>query len=77
MWVMMITTAVNRGWPGDISLEDNHMTLGLPVPCVLRTEKISTVDVAQARVLGRLDEARMAQVRSRLASILQLEPHHG
>ena len=74
LWVLMITTAANKGWPGDISLENDHLALGLPVPCVIRTEKISTVEVAQARVLGRLDKGRLAQVRSRMAAILGVAP---
>jgi mRNA interferase MazF len=73
IWVMMITTAINKGWPGDLSLEDDHASLGLPVPCVLRTEKVSTVEVAHARLIGRLDGDRLGQVRSMIATMLQLE----
>src|SRR5690606_1677928 len=39
LWVLMITSAVHRGWPGDVTVED-HRTAGLPAPSIVRTAKI-------------------------------------
>ena len=42
LWVLMITSAENRGWPGDVLIENLEGT-GLPVPSVIRTAKIATI----------------------------------
>jgi hypothetical protein len=36
LWAMMITSAENRGWPGDILVTDIRQA-GLPAPSVVRT----------------------------------------
>ena len=38
LWVVMITSAENRGWPGDVPV-NNLATAGLPAPSVIRTAK--------------------------------------
>jgi mRNA interferase MazF len=53
LWVAMITSAENRGWPGDIAVSDLRLA-GLPVPSVVRTAKIATIEAADAVRLGRL-----------------------
>ncbi len=53
LWVLMITSARNRGWPGDIEIED-VLAAGLGVPSVIRTAKILTVEARQAEVIGAL-----------------------
>jgi mRNA interferase MazF len=53
LWVMMITSAVNRGWAGDIEIAD-HQAAGLPVPSVVRTAKIATIDAKDAEAIGGL-----------------------
>lgn len=65
-WVMMITSAVNRGWPGDLTVE-NYVSAGLPIPSVVRTEKITTLESKGAQKVGRISDALLAQVRVRLA----------
>lgn len=66
-WALMITSAANRGWPGDVSLEDNYAAYGLPAPSVIRTEKVAVLESASANLLGAVGDALLAQVRARLA----------
>jgi len=56
LWVAMITSAENRGWPGDIAVSDLRHA-GLPVPSVVRSAKIATIEAADAVHLGRLAAA--------------------
>lgn len=36
LWVVMITSAENRSWAGDVSLADEYQAVGLPIPSVVR-----------------------------------------
>ena len=67
----MITSAANRGWRGDVSLETQFAECGLEVPCVVRTAKISTVEGKRARYAGRLPDNVFEAVQ---AQILQIIP---
>lgn len=67
LWVLMITSAANKGWQGDVSLDNNLAECGLNVPCVIRTAKISTIEISQARKSGALTDDLLAQVRAKLA----------
>ena len=69
LWVLMITSAANRGWPGDVVISDLGAA-GLPVASVIRTEKIATIDARDAVRLGTLVESDRAQVRRRLSTYL-------
>jgi len=51
LWVVMITSSENRGWPSDIPVPD-HISAGLPEPSVVRPAKIATVEVRAAEPLG-------------------------
>lgn len=62
LWVLMITSAANRGWPGDISLETRFAECSLGVPCVIRTAKISTVEAGRARKTGTLPDDLFCEV---------------
>ena len=53
LWVLMVTSAANRGWPGDIAISDLKMS-GLPVPSLVRTAKIATIEALDAEFIGRL-----------------------
>ena len=66
----MITSAANKGWEGDVSLEQHFAECGLPVPCVVRTAKITTVEAARAQRRGALPSKLWAEVQARLASAL-------
>lgn len=63
LWVLMITSAANKGWQGDLSLETRFAECGLAVPCVIRTAKIATVEANRARRSGRLPPDLFAEVR--------------
>jgi len=67
LWVMMITSAENRGWPGDVPVS-NLALAGLPVPSVIRTAKIATIEAADATKLGRVSPAVFRQVARRCPS---------
>ena len=54
VWVVMVTSARHRPWPGDVSLEERYGEASLPAPSVVRTAKIATVDAARTSLLGRL-----------------------
>lgn len=53
LWVVMITSAENRGWAGDFPIV-RHAAAGLPAPSVIRSAKIATIEAAQAMRLGRV-----------------------
>ena len=65
LWVVMITSAENRGWPGDVPV-NNLATTGLPVPSVIRTAKIATIEASDATRLGKISRALVRQVANRL-----------
>lgn len=70
LWVVMITSAENRGWPDDVPIPELAGT-GLPAPSVIRPAKIATIEAADAvrlgRVPGEICQAVLAAVRARLA----------
>ena len=72
LWVVMITSAENRGWPGDVPVA-NLQLAGLPVPSIIRSAKMATINAADASALGRLPAAQIKQVtagiRQRLAPV--------
>lgn len=53
LWVVMITSAQNRGWAGDFPIT-GYAAAGLPVPSVIRSAKIATIKASQAARLGRI-----------------------
>ncbi len=69
LWVVMITSAENRGWPGDVPV-NNLAAAGLPVPSVIRTAKIATIDAFAAARLGNIPPALFRQVASRIEKLL-------
>jgi mRNA interferase MazF len=58
LWVLMITSAENRGWPGDVVVDDLEVA-GLPAPSIVRTAKIATIEAADASLLGHLSRAAL------------------
>jgi mRNA interferase MazF len=69
LWVVMITSAENRRWPGDVTIGD-LASAGLPAPSVIRTAKIATIEAADATNLGRVPPALYRRVASRLSGNL-------
>ena len=51
LWVVMVTSAENREWTGDVPIDD-YAAAGLPAPSVIRTAKIATIDARDAEPLG-------------------------
>ncbi len=71
LWVVMITSAANRGWPGDVDIADTARA-GLPAPSVIRTAKIATIEAGRAEARGWIGDAAMTQVRREIADRLGL-----
>jgi mRNA interferase MazF len=65
LWVVMITSAENRGWPGDVTVS-NLEQAGLPAPSVIRTAKIATIEVSDATKLGKIPAALLKQVVNKI-----------
>ncbi|MCY4025402.1 MAG: type II toxin-antitoxin system PemK/MazF family toxin [Acidobacteria bacterium] len=69
LWVVMITSAENRGWAGDVAVKDLGQA-GLPAPSVIRTAKIATIESSDATRLGRIPATQRRQVARRLVRLL-------
>lgn len=69
LWVVMITSAENRGWPGDVLVDDLGMA-GLPAASVVRTAKIATIEARDAQRLGRIAVDPMQVIGRHLAAAL-------
>jgi mRNA interferase MazF len=65
LWVVMITSAKNRAWPGDVAVNDLELA-GLPVPSVIRTAKIATIEVSDAMRIGKISTLSLKQVMSKI-----------
>lgn len=70
LWVVMITSAVNRPWPTDVPLEDGWREVGLPAPSVIRPVKIATIEARQAEPIGRIGPHVWLRVAEALQRIL-------
>ena len=70
LWVVMITSAENRSWAGDVALGEHYAAAGLPAPSVIRPVKIATIETRHAEKLGRIKPALMANVAEILAQNL-------
>lgn len=56
-WVLMITSTETKSWNGDIDI-DNYKAVGLPVPSLIRTTKISCIDSSLiTKKVGSIDKA--------------------
>ena len=73
LWVLMVTSAANRGWPGDVAVSDLAVA-GLPAASVVRSAKIATIEARDAERIGCLppkDRSLVAEaVRGSLAQLL-------
>ena len=74
LWVVMITSAENRGWESDVRIT-NLDTAGLPVSSVIRTAKIATIEAADAMRLCKISPALLRQVLDRIARQLGNTTH--
>lgn len=69
IWVLMITSADNRGWPGDVGIAD-LTAAGLPAPSIVRTAKIAAIDARDAERLGSLPPVERTAVAGNLFACL-------
>jgi mRNA interferase MazF len=53
LWLAMVTSAANRGWPGDVAVSDLGAA-GLPIASIVRPAKIATIEARDAERLGKL-----------------------
>jgi mRNA interferase MazF len=53
LWVVMVTSAANRGWQGDVAVSDLQQA-GLQAPSVVRSAKIATIKAGDAAKIGQL-----------------------
>ena len=65
LWVVMITSAENRGWPDDVPVTNLKMA-GLPSPSLIRSAKIATIDAADASKLGQVSADQLRLVTGKL-----------
>ncbi|MDR3461153.1 MAG: type II toxin-antitoxin system PemK/MazF family toxin [Beijerinckiaceae bacterium] len=70
LWVVMVTSAGNRPWSGDLSLGAEYAEAGLPAPSVIRPCKIATIEARHAERLGRVPPALMRDVAAALRGML-------
>lgn len=73
VWVLMITSAANRSWPGDVSLEGSYGDAGLPAPSLVRTTKIATIEAQHAERIGSLPSSSWQEVQANLRVHLGLD----
>jgi mRNA interferase MazF len=63
LWVLMITSAENRSWPGDVAIADLAQA-GLPAPSVIRTAKIATIDAKETEKIGSATDSVRDSVKA-------------
>ena len=72
LWLMMVTSAANRGWRGDVLVSDIAVA-GLPIPSIIRPAKIATIEARDAEALGQLPprdrDAVRVYLRRQLSSL--------
>ena len=71
LWVLMITSAENRPWVGDVTFGDSYAASGLPAPSVVRTTKIATIEASHAERIGKVPEELASAVTQELKAILK------
>lgn len=69
LWVVMITSAGNRRWSGDVPISDLAAS-GLPAPSMVRCAKIATIEASDAGRIGVLPPADCKKVAERLVHTL-------
>ncbi len=73
LWVLMITSAENKPWAGDV--EVSHLEeAGLPVPSVVRCAKIATIEASAATRIGALAQAQFKLVSNMIQRALGSNP---
>jgi mRNA interferase MazF len=73
LWVLMITAAANPRWEEDVAIDDQKRA-GLPIPSVVRTTKIATMEARAASRLGTISRRSAAQVAAILRQRIPRAP---
>lgn len=73
VWVLMITSATNAGWPGDVPVTA-LAEAGLRAESVVRTAKIATVEREVLVPIGRLTDTDAEAVARQLTGTLGARP---
>ncbi|WP_152047239.1 type II toxin-antitoxin system PemK/MazF family toxin [Aureimonas psammosilenae] len=71
-WVLMITGADNSRWPGDVDFGAHYEAAGLKNPSVIRTAKVSSVELGDALRLGSVPSFILSEVMTEIGSHLGL-----
>ena len=71
LWLVIITSAENRGWPDDVGISDLDGA-GLPAPSIVRPAKIATVAARDAQRLGTLSRVDREAVAVSLRRIISV-----
>lgn len=66
LWVVMITSAEDRPWPGDVPVGTRYRDAGLPAPSTIRPCKIATIEARHAQAIGRVGTSQLAEVMATL-----------
>ena len=69
LWVLMVTSAANRGWPGDVAVSD-FRAAGLPAASVVRSAKIAMIEARDVERIGCLPSEHRLQVVEALRGTL-------
>ncbi len=73
LWVVMITSAENRPWRGDLPLAESQALAGLSAPSVIRPCKIATIEAGDVERLGRIEPGLLAETAAALREIVGFE----
>lgn len=69
-WLVMITSAKNKKWKGDIAIADHEAT-GLPAPSLIRPAKLATLQQNMIiRRVGKLEKSQQRAVTKALQNYL-------
>lgn len=71
LWVLMIISAENRRWPGDVDVGERYEDAGLPAPSLVRTAKIATIEGIRVDRIGRLPRELLEMVFTTVATTLR------
>ena len=73
LWVLMITSARNKPWAGDVEVAHSDEA-GLPAPSVVRCAKIATIEASAATQIGALGQAQFKLVSNMMQRALGFNP---
>jgi mRNA interferase MazF len=73
LWVLMITSARNKHWAGDVEVA-HFKEAGLPAPSTVRCAKITAVNASAATRIGKLGPAQLRLVSNMMQRALAVLP---